>query len=216
MTPDYTKAAVKAAETLVKYGIKASPVSPLPVLEQLENVIVISFSEVSDSFGISWNELAPIFGKSMDAVTSVHMEDGRKIYVVAYNSLLPFSMVQRALARELGHIILGHDGSSPENTQEAVCFAYHFLCPRPLIHAIQATGMRMTMDMLATLTGIFDQSIVKMRRLPGAEVPSGLNCFVRSQFMPFIVNFFHFHQRVMPADGSALVDFGTYMDNYEE
>ena len=216
MTPDFDKAAVLASETLVRYGVRRSPVSPLPILEQMDNVITVSFSSISDSSGISRKDLIPMFGKSQDAVTSFHAEGGVARYVVAYNSLLPFNMVQRALAREMGHIVLKHKGSSPENTEEAMCFAKHLLCPRPLIHAVQAIGMRFTVDLLANLTGIFDQALLSIRHTPGTHVSPGLNRFVRSQFMPFILNFFQFYQTVMPKDGSAIADLGTYMDNYEE
>ena len=215
-TPDFTAAATRAAETIVKYGISTAPVSPLPILKRLENVIVLSFSEMSDSSGISRGDLIPMFGKSRDAVTSIHTDNGRQIYVVAYNSLLPFAMIQRAIARELGHIILKHDGCSLVNTKEAECFAMHLLCPRPLIHTIQAIGIRFTVDLLANLTGIFDQTLLTIRHLPRTDVPANLNCFIRSQFMPFALNFFDYYQHVMPKDGSALADLGTFMDGYEE
>ena len=34
--------------------------------------------------------------------------------------------------------------------------------------------------------------------------------------MPFIMNFFDCYRTVMPEDGSAMVDLGTYMDGYQE
>lgn len=205
---DYNKAATMAAETLLKYGIKKAPVSPLPILEQMDNVVVVSFSDLSD-------RADPLFGVYADAVTSIHTDGSCTRYIVAYNSLLPFTMVQRAMARELGHIILRHEGRSEENTAEALCFARHLLCPRPLIYALQATGARVTSDMVLNLTGIYDyQTVSAMRRTPGAEVPAGLNRFLRTQFMPFIINFVMYWRPV--ADGSESADFGTYMDNYKE
>lgn len=213
---DYNKAAVLAAETLVKYNVRSCPVSPLPILEQMGNVIVISFADVSDISGIRRSDIIPLFGKNRDAVSSIHNENGNPFYVVAYNSLLPFGIVQRALAREMAHIVLQHDCASKENAEEAECFAQHLLCPRPLIHAIQATGIRITNDLLTNLTGLSDQSMFCIRHLPRVEVPAGLNRFVRSQFMPFILNFFDYYQSAITNDGSALVDFGTYMDNYKE
>ena len=216
MKPDYNRAAVLAAETLVKYGIRTAPIDPLPILKQLDNVIVISFADLSEFSGVQRSELMPLFGKNQDAITSAHTEAGGRAYVVAYNSLLPFTMIQRALARELGHIVLAHQENSEENNREAMCFAYHFLCPRPLIHSISATNLRMTVDLLANLTGTFDQALVEMRRIPGTNVHPGLNRFIRSQFMPFILNFFEYYRVVKPKDGSAMVDFGSYMDNYEE
>lgn len=216
MTPDYDRAAIMAAETLVKYNVQKAPVAPLPILEQMENVIVISFSELGDLSGVDRSEIISMMGKNRDAITSVHTEGERTRYVVAYNKILPFGLVQRALARELGHIVLHHDGISAENTEEANCFACHLLCPRPLIHIAQATGIRITVDLLANLTGLFDQSLLYIRRLPGANVPPNLNSFVRSQFMNFFLNVFDYYQTAKPNDGSALADFGTYMDNYTE
>jgi len=216
MTPDINKAAVMASETLIRYNVKKFPVSPLKILRQMDNVIVVSFSDLSTRSCLDQRDLIHLFGKNLDAVTSVHMENGRNVYVLAYNKMLPFPMAQRALARELGHIVMKHEGSSAKNSDEAACFAVHLLCPRALIHAIQATGLRITHDLLANLTGVFDQSLSSLRRIPGASVPASMNRFVRSQLMPFIINFFEYYRTVLPSDGSALADFGTYMDEYEE
>ena len=213
---DHKKAAVKAAETLIKYGIKSAPVAPLPILSQMDNVITISFSDLGRSSGISKKDLIPLFGKNRDAVTSAHTKGPETIYVVAYDSMLPFNMIQRALAREMGHIVLKHDGNSAENAAEATTFSHHLLCPRALIHTFQALNIRITVDLLANLTGVFDQFLLSMRRTPGTDVPAGLNMFVRSQFMPFVLNVFEYYQNVMPKDGSALADFGTFMDGYKE
>lgn len=209
-------AATLAAETLVKYNVRFAPVSPMKILEQMDNVIVISFSEMSEKTGVDRQDILSTFGRIRDAVTSIHEESGSKKYVVAYNRLLPFSMIQRALARELAHIILQHGEPTNETAQEAECFANHLLCPRPLIYSVMATGIRFTEDMLANLTGVFDQALLSIRRNPGTAVPIGLNRFVRSQFMPFILNFLDYYRTVMPADGSAVADLGTFMDGYEE
>lgn len=216
MTPDYNRAAIMAAETLVKYNIQKTPVAPLPILEKMENVIVLSFAELGDLSGVDRSEIVSMMGKNRDAITSKHTEGGKTRYIVAYNKALPFGFVQRALARELGHIVLNHDKFSKENTEEANCFACHLLCPRPLIHIAQATGIRITVDMMANLTGLFDQSLTYIRHLPGTDVPANLNSFVRSQFMPFFLNVFDYYQTAKPNDGSALADFGTYMDKYTE
>ena len=76
--------------------------------------------------------------------------------------------------------------------------------------------MRFTEDLLGNLTGIYQQPLVYIRKVPGADVPEGLNRFVRNQFMPFIMNFFDYYRQIVPQDGSAIADFGTYMDNYKE
>ena len=126
MTPDFQKAATKALETLIKYGIKTAPVDPLPILKQIPGVLVMSFSEMSDCVGMDRNNLISTFGlTNMDATTTVRNDNGKKTYIVAYNMRLSFQMLQRALARELGHIVLGHDGSRTDEvrTAEARCFA---------------------------------------------------------------------------------------------
>lgn len=216
MMPDFNRAAVKACEILIRFGIRTAPVSPLPILEQMDHVIVTSFEEMSDTRGIRQSDLLQIFGKHRDAVTSIHEQNQTRWYVVAYNHMLPFSIIQHSLAREMGHIALGHEAGTPENEAEALCFASHLLCPRPLIHAIQATNIRMTTNLLAQMTGIFGQDLTDMRKTPGANVPSGMNRFIRGQFLPFFINFFQYYQSVLPADGSSVADLGTYMDGYEE
>ena len=123
-----------------------------------------------------------------------------------------------SLARELGHIILCHDGSLPEDVrnEEAKAFANHLLCPRPMIHAFQAAGLRITTEMLGNLTGCFDYCLSCMRRIPAVSVPVELNRLVRDQFMDYIINYIEYYRNATLTDGSALADFGSYMDGYEE
>ena len=219
MTPDYETAALRATETLIKYGVKTAPIFPLFILKQIPGVLVISFEEMSALSGIRRSELVELCGSSnQDAVTTVSDDGDGLRYVVAYNQKLPFFLVQRALSRELGHILLGHDGTLPEDVRfaEAKCFAHHLLCPRPLIHSVQATNIRITMEVLNNLTGCNENCLTCMRRIPGVHVPAELNRQVRSNFMPYIINFFHYQRSAAHNDGSALADFGTYMDGYEE
>lgn len=216
MTPDYNKAATKAAETLIKYGVDSFPVSPIPILKKMENVLLVSFADVCSASGVERKELVPLFGKGQDAVTSIHEEGGNLRYIVAYNSMLPHTMVHRALARELGHIVLKHRDRTPEADAEARCFSHHLLCPRPLIHTLQAIGIRITKDLLANITGVVSHCLFCMRHIPGTKVPARLNRFVRSQIMPFVMNFFDYYQEIRYDDGSALADLGSYMEMYEE
>ena len=141
MTPDYMLAAVKAKETLAKYGIDSAPVNPLPIIRKQPGVLVLSFAELSSALGVNRELLVSICGDdNHDAVTTVQNENGKTRYLIAYNQKLPDYIVQRALARELGHIILRHDGSRPEDVrnEEALCFAYHFICP--CINVLQKEG----------------------------------------------------------------------------
>ena len=45
MEPNYEKAATMAAESLIRFGIGAAPVLPLPMLKQMPGVLVVSFTQ---------------------------------------------------------------------------------------------------------------------------------------------------------------------------
>ena len=217
--PDCQRAAIKAAEVLIQYGICTAPVDPLPVLKTWPGVFVVSFAEMSEHLGMDRQHLVSICGDdNQDAVTSVHLDGDSVRYIVAYNQQLPFHIVKRALARELGHIVLGHDGTRPEDVrnEEARCFAHHFLCPRALIHSIQASNLRLTTELLGNMTGFYDLCLSCVRKTPGVVVPAELNRKVRDQFYPYFQNLFEFQRFASQKDTSALADLGTYMDGYEE
>ena len=219
MNPDYEKAAIKAAETLIKFGIDSAPIAPLPILKHAPGVLVLSYEAVSSDVDRDRQCVISMFGeKNQDAFTSLNIVDGKPQYLVTYNQRLPLFILQRGLARELGHIVLGHDGTRPEyvRNEEARCFAHHLLCPRPLIHAIQAAGFRFTTEVLGNLTGCYDYCLSCMRKQPAVSVPAELNRQIRDNFMPFIINFFNYQRYASLKDGSAVADLGTYMDGYEE
>ena len=219
MMPDYETAARKAIETLIENNVASSPVDPFKMLKRLPGVLTVSYADMSESLGMNRTSLISALGlQNQDAATSVIEEDGTMKYVVAYNQKLPHYLLQRGIARELGHIILGHDGSQPEevSNEEAKCFTHHLLTPRPLINLIQATGMRLTKEVLNNLTGCNDRCLGCMRRLPAVHVPAELNRKVRDNFMEYFRNFFEFQRSLVNSDGSATADLGTYMEGYEE
>lgn len=219
MTPDYEKAAIKAAETLIKYNVCTAPVDPLPILKQIPNVLVFSFEEMSNQVNVDRKQILNMLGcKNQDAVTTVILDGNNNRYVVTYNRLLSAGMIGRALARELGHIVLGHDGTKPEEVRnaEAICFAHHLLCPRALIHSIQVINMRLTAELIGNITGFYDYCLSCIRKEPAVKVPAELNKQVRNQFLPYIMNLLDYQRYASLKDGSALADFGSYMDYYEE
>lgn len=219
MTPDFQTAAIRATETLIRYNVTSAPVDPLPILRSIPNVLVVSYETLSNEMGMDRRCVIDMFGdRNHDAFTSVNLIDGKPQYLVTVNQLLPAYLFQRALARELGHIILGHDGSRPEDVrnEEARTFARHLLCPRPLIHSLQAAGIRLTMDVFVNITSCNNYCLSCMRKQPAVHVPPELNRQVRDQFRPYILNFFEYQRHAGLKDGSALADFGTYMDGYEE
>ena len=219
MKPDYDRAATKALETLINYNVTATPVLSVPILKKMPNVLVMSFSEMGNTLGIERHKMVTLFGaNNQDAVTSVSMINGKPHYVIAYNQLLPMILLHRAMARELGHIVLGHDGSRPEEVRlaEVTCFAYNLMCPRPLIRMMQSTCVRITTDVLSNVTGCNEHCLSGMRKLPPVHTDPALNAKVRDQFFDYFKNFFEFQRAAARYDGSALVDFGRYMEGYEE
>ena len=219
MKPDFETAAMKAMETLVNHRVSFAPVDPLPILKTTPGVLVLSFAEFAESLGVNRADVVTLFGSAnQDAVTTVRKMNGKLRYIVTYNQRLPFYMLQRALARELGHIILEHDGSRPEDVRiaEAVCFAQHFLCPRPVIRAIQEAGIPVTVEVVGNISGCYERCLAGMRKTPATHVPPALNRAVRSQFADYIENYVAFQSILKSEDESMLANFGTFMDGYQE
>lgn len=219
MTPDIDSAAIKATETLIKYHVTTAPVIPLPILKSMPNVLVLSFAEMANRIGIDrQNVISSFSADNRDVVTSVQTTNGKLRYFVAYNQRLPFYMLQRALARELGHIVLKHDGSRPVEVrqEEALYFARHFLCPRPLIKALQDNISPLTIETVGNITGCYERCILGISHTPGAHVPAELNRLVRDNFSAYISNFIDCESILTANDITQVADFGTFMDYYEE
>lgn len=216
---DIDKAATAAAETLLKYHVSFAPVIPLPILKSLPNVLVLSFAEMASRIGLDRKNIITTLGAdNRDVVTTVTGINGKLRYFVAYNQRLPFYMLQRALARELGHIIMEHDGTKPEEVrqEEALYFARHFLCPRPLIKALQDNINPLTIETVGNVTGCYERCLLGIRRTPGAHIPAELNRKLKEQFSDYINNFLDCQTILTNNDITDVADFGTYMDNYTE
>ena len=219
MTPDFDRAATAAAEILIKYGISTAPVDPIPIFKKADGFNVVTFTEMSRLIGVDRADLLSAFdAENHDAVSSAYLKEGHPHYLVAYNMRLPAYLVQRALAREMGHLVLGHDGSRPEDVRnaEAICFAHHLLCPRALIHAIQESGTKITVEVLGNTTGCYERCLVSMRHLPATHVPADLNRKIHEQFADYIAEFLDFQSFLSQEDDSMIANFGTFMDGYEE
>ena len=219
MTPDYERAAIKAAETLITHRVTTGPIDPVIVLKTIPDCLVISYAEMALQMDLDReNLLHSISPESYDAMSFAREINGKVLRFIVFNQRLPQYLVQRGLARELGHIILGHDGSRPENVriEEAQTFAYHFLCPRPLVRAVHDSGIRFSTEVLGNMTGCYERCLAGMRKTPGVHVPPELNRMVRAQFADYLANFLDYQAIVSQSDESRDADFGTYMDGYEE
>ena len=219
ITPNYDRAATKAVETLIKYNIRNIPIDPIPIIKKADGFNVVTFTEMSKQLGIERDALINTFEtENRDAITSAYVKDGKTRYIVAYNMRLPQYLIQRALAREIGHIVLGHDGTLPEEVRqaEALCFAYHFICPRAVIHAIQERNIIITTEILGNVTGCFERCLLGMRKTPATHVLPELNSKVKEQFAEYIDEFLSFQPFLAKDDESMIANFGSYMEGYEE
>ena len=121
MKPDFEKAARKAKE-LKDEGEDC----PLQILKKLDHVAAASFADASARYGICRDTLISMFDYgNQDAITMYRNGS----YLVIYNQELPCKVIRYAVARELGHIVMEHDGSRPEDVrmEEANYFAEQFL-----------------------------------------------------------------------------------------
>ena len=220
MTPDYDRAAIAAMQLLANSRITETPIVPLPLLKNYPGVRVISFARMANEANLERDELIPLFVANQDAATfRLGMEIDDVQYVVVYNARLPFEIIWRGVARELSHIVLGHDGVSRTyevRKAEALCFAHHLLSPRPILHMLQESGLPLTMNVLSDTTGCIDECVEDMSRIPGVRVPASLNRRVRDQFSRGIGEYIRFNRASKKADASPLINLGTYMEGYEE
>lgn len=220
MIPRYTEAAAAAMQLLIDHNITETPIVPMPILKSWPGVRVISFARMATEANLERDELIPLFVANQDAANfRIRNAIDGVDYVVVYNTRLPYEIIWRGLARELGHIVLGHDGKQRPpmlRRAEAMCFAHHLLSPRPILKMLQESGIPLTMNVLSDTTGCTDQCLWDMQETPGVRVPPELNRKVRGLFERGISEYIRFRQNCKHPDRSPLVDFGMYMEHYEE
>ncbi len=190
-TPDFDLAATKALEILRDNRITETPINPLPMLLNIRGVRVIPFTKMANEINRDRQDLIPMFGANTDAATFHLQLDGLDDveYVVVYNMRLPFEIIWRGIARELGHIVLGHTGmtrTADARMAEALCFAHHLISPRPVIHLLQQSGLPLTMNVLSAVTGCSDECVDELQTIPGVRVSPELNAQIRDQFAPHL------------------------------
>lgn len=219
MNPDFQRAAIVAAETLVNFNVSTTPVSPFPILKKINNVRLIPFAKVAETVNKDREDVIDTFGIEFGAAVTTMIQDNEKVYYfVAYNQLVQQVLLQRALARELGHIALGHDGSRSVEVRmaEAYCFAHHLLTPRAVIKMLQESPHPLTMNTLCNVTGCNKGCVERLQKIPGVEVPAELNRKVRELFAPRLNEYFRYQPIIQKTDTSDIIDFGSFMDGYIE
>ena len=220
MTPDFEKAAAAAMNLLIEKHITKTPIDALDILLNTDGVRVMTFSSMALETGKDREQLVPLFGENQDAVT-FRLEksiDGVQ-YVVVYNMFLTVDIVMRGIARELGHIILNHDGATRETSvrmAEAKCFAHHLLSPRPVIRMMNDACLPVTLDVLAETTGCSSDCVADLQEIPGVHISKELNRKVKELFSKEIGEYVRYKKASKKMDNSPVVDFGRFMDYYEE
>lgn len=219
MIPDYDRAATMAMKTLIDNHITETPIDSLSILLKQPGVRVMSFTRFATRAGIERHDLVPMFGGNQDAATfNLDMNLDGVRYVVVYNQRLPFDIVWRGVARELGHIVLGHDGQTrPSDVRlaEAICFAHHLISPRPILHMLRE-AVPLTMNVLTATTGCSDECVDEMRDIPGAHVAPEINRKVKELFARGITEYISFYKAAQKQDKTPVIDFGSFMEGYEE
>lgn len=220
MTPNFEAAATKAIELLIGNNISETPVNPMQIILKYPGVRVMPFTRMAEEAGMERHDLVPLFGGNQDAATFMLDADIKDVkYVVVYNMRLPCEIIRRAFARELGHIVLGHDGSTrPVDVRmaEAMCFAHHLLSPRPVIRMIQQSGMPLTLSVMSQTMGCSEECVEDIQKIPGVHVPKEMNIKVKKLFERGINEYIRFHSSSPMKDNSPVLDLGSFMDHYEE
>lgn len=220
MQPNYEAAAVAAMNLLIENNTTETPIDSLSILLSRPGVRVMTFSEMASEAGEARDALVPLFGKNQDAVTFKLLCPIQGVdYVVIYNRFLSADVVSRGIARELGHIVMGHDGQTrPSDVRmaEALCFAHHLLSPRPVLRLLQEAGVAITLDVLAETTGCSSDCVKGLQTIPGVHIKKELNQQVKAQFEKEILEYVRFRSDSHKTDSSPVIDFGSFMDNYED
>ena len=76
--------------------------------------------------------------------------------------------------------------------------------------------MPLTLNVLTATMGCSEDCVDDLRTIPGANVPAELNREVKELFARGINEYIQFYKASKKQDKTPLIDFGTYMDNYQE
>lgn len=127
--PDYFRATNLAYEVLSYYDLTL-PINLFKVMEQFENLIVISYSEVANRFNMKYSDFLKI-ASSEHGYLQRSKRDPCKAYII-YNDWKDERSIRFTLAHELGHYVLMHKEENKISDKEASCFARNLLCPIPV------------------------------------------------------------------------------------
>ncbi|MGX6990205.1 ImmA/IrrE family metallo-endopeptidase [Pseudolactococcus reticulitermitis] len=106
--PNFLNAKTVAYKVLEASNVTVFPIPIFDIINQVEQLRVYSYKEMSDLVGISETEVAQKMALSDEGAISTY---GKNKILILYNSNVSEKMVERirfTLAHELGHLFLGH------------------------------------------------------------------------------------------------------------
>ena len=136
--PDYPTATNEAyrllKKMLVQYGHFKIRTDILFILDQLPDVVLLSYTDACDKYNCERSSFTARsnYGFTIAEVSST----GRVRYIVLFNDWKDDTTIRFTLAHEIGHIVLGHTEDNEIAKKEANCFARNLLCPIPVRTAL--------------------------------------------------------------------------------
>lgn len=147
MSPQYLYATSKAYWLLAKLRVKKFPLDIIAIINEYENVSVLSYSELSKASNMNFSNMVHFLGSNKGAcVKKLH----NFTFVIFYNDTKGEGFSRFTIAHELGHIILNHhskydllsmnkkSATYKRLEKEADCFARNLLSP--VFAAFDKTG----------------------------------------------------------------------------
>ena len=178
MSADLDRAAAMALLTLKKLQISTLPVDPMAILRQCRRTKVYTWKEycalIAERFPVASRLPHP------EAMTQRYTTPAGLDYWIVYfdDKMLRYARYNFSVAHELGHIVLKHTGTSPEEEREADTFASHLLVPRPVLSCIRHTNIT---DLCATF-GVSESCMRTVFSSPACRLDPVLTTHIRNQF----------------------------------
>ena len=185
--PNLARAARMAYRALLARSAGTLPVDPLDFLQACRNTRVLTLQAAAEALGVPAEDLAGLFAAGVAAVTLQQRDAERAAYIVVYRPEGNPARLRFTLAHELGHRILGHEGSDPAAEAEADCFASHLLCPEPALQQLLARfGGRIAPEQIAAACYVSYGCALTVLRRERPDLPADLLTAVGRLFAPAV------------------------------
>ena len=140
--PDYSKATNAAYGTLFTHDVNYPRVDVLSILENMGNVIIMTYSQMADRMGITFEDFYQNYASSEYGFTIRKDSKSSPKFIVCYNERKSETTIRFTLAHELAHIVLNHKKDDSVFKKEADCFARNVLCPIPIVNGYKLKSVK--------------------------------------------------------------------------